>query len=169
LQLPDEFAREIEGTYDNVRVEDITGDGVGEFIFSTEASASNSCSKVLRYNAIERSLTEIVFPIGPLCNFDARHGYIVSAYREGGAWREDIYHVSGARIKAALSDVCVGCGEVRRKKYAEDGSNIRLLVSDNVDFKERIELTAKVISSRAYIYRSPEEAQPTKKILGAWR
>lgn len=165
LSLPIDFMREIEGVYDSVSIKDLTGDGIGEVIFHLAVKGVNSCSKVLHYIDSDRSLVELVFSKGNLCNFKMQHGYVVSSYKDGAAWGEDIYVVKGGKAEIKISDRCVGCGEVRRKKYRPDGSFVRLLVSDNVDFEKRVPLVVNVVSFRAMIFSSPDAEQPTKKYL----
>ncbi len=165
LSVSSDFMRDIEGIYSDVYIEDLSGDGVGEVVFRLEGESVNSCSRVLFYTGSGRSLSELTFNGRALCNFRARQGYVISSYREGAAWSEDVYSVKDGKVEAIISDNCVGCGEVRRKKYNPDGSFIRFLVSDDVDFEKRTPLTATVASLRAGVFSSPEAAQPTKKYL----
>lgn len=165
LSLPIDFMREIYGAYDNVDIRDLNGDGIGEVVFRLAGGGVNSCSKVLHYSDSDRSLKELIFGKGGLCNFKIQHGYVISSYNDGAAWGEDVYTVKGGRADIRISDLCVGCGEVRRKQYRPDGSFIRLLVSDNVDFEKRAPLIGSVISLRAAIFSAPDTGQPTKKYL----
>lgn len=165
LSLPKNFMREIEGVYDGVDIEDLTGDGIGEVIFHLVGKGVNYCSRVLHYTDSDRSLSELVFSKAGLCNFKVQHGYIVSSYKDGAAWVEDVYVVKGGKSDIRISDRCVGCGEVERKKYRSDGSFAKLLVTDNVDFEKRVPLVVNVLSLQARIYSSPDDEQPTKKYL----
>ncbi|WP_166359589.1 hypothetical protein [Pseudomonas akapageensis] len=165
LSLPADFMHEIEGVYNDVYIEDISGSGVGEVVFRLAGSDVNSCSRILYYSKAERSLKELVFDKGGLCNFRVQHGYVVSSYREGAAWNENVYKINDGKVSPIISDSCIGCGEVQRKEHRQDGSFVRILVSDNADFEKRTPLTADVVASRAEIFSSPEAAQPTKKYL----
>ncbi|WP_339436419.1 hypothetical protein [Pseudomonas sp. EL_65y_Pfl1_R32] len=165
LSPPSDFMREIEGVYEDVHVEDLTGDGIGEVVFDLAGGRVNSCSRVLHYTDSDRSLSELVFSGGGLCDFKVRHGYVVSSYKDGAAWAEDVYVVKDGKVDIKISDRCVGCGEVVRKEYHPDGSFVRLLVSDDVDFEKRIPLITKVASLQAWIFSSLGAAQPTGKYL----
>lgn len=165
LPLPIKFMHEVEGVYDSVYIKDLTGNGVGEIIFREAGGGGNSCSRVLYFSGNDRSLSELIFNGGGLCNFKVQHGYLVSSYRDGAAWGEDIYILQAEKALIKISDRCVGCGEVRRKEYHPDGSFVRLLVSDNIDFEKRAPLIANVASLRAWIFSSPGAEQPTNKYL----
>lgn len=91
LPVPTDFMDEVESVYNEVRIEDLTGDGVGEVLFDLKGDGVNSCSRVLRYERDDRLLKELLFVGGGLCNFVVRDGYIVSSYKDGAAWAEDIY------------------------------------------------------------------------------
>jgi hypothetical protein len=165
LSLPDDFMKKVEGVYSDVYIEDLNGDGVGEVIFPLDGGGLNNCSKVLYYKAAEHSLAELDFGDGPLCNFKIRRDYIVSSYRDGAVWKENVYRVQSGEVKYYISDGCVGCGEIKRKIYHSDGSFTRLLVSDDVDFERRVPLVAKVSSLRAEIFNLPEVSNRTNKYL----
>jgi hypothetical protein len=165
LSLPDDFMKEMEGVYNDVYIEDLNGDGVGEVVFRLDGGGLNTCSKVLYYKAADRSLAELDFGDGSLCNFKVRRDYIVSSYRDGAVWKENVYRVQGGEVKHYISDSCVGCGEIKRKVYHSDRSFTRLLVSDDVDFERRVPLIAKISSLRADIFTSPEISKKTSKYL----
>ena len=165
LSLPGVFIREVEDLYDEVHIEDLTGDGVGEVIFHLEGGGVNSCSRVLHYSSGDRSLSELVFGGGGLCNFKIWNGSVVSSYKDGAAWVDDVYIVKSGRADLKISDRCVGCGEISRKEYRPDGTFIRSLVSDDINFDQRSVLTAKVASLKAWIFPSSGATQSTKKYL----
>lgn len=165
LVLPADFMDEVIELYDEMYLVDLTGDGVGEVVFRLETNGVNVCSRVLRYIEGNRSLVELSFNGGYLCNFKISNGYLVSAYRDGAIWNEEFYSVGGTKAILNISDGCVGCGEIKRKIYQPDGSFVRSLVADAVDFEKRIPLTAKVSSPRAKIFKSPEVSQSTKQYL----
>ena len=165
LSPPGDFMREIEDVYEDVHVEDLTGDGVGEVVFNLGGGRVNACSRVLHYTDSDRSLSELMFSGGGLCDFKIRHGYVISSYKDGAVWAEDVYVVKGGKAYIKISDRCVGCGEIVRKEYLPDGSFVRLLVSDEVDFEKRTPLIAKVASLQAWIFSSLGAAQPTRKYL----
>lgn len=165
LPVPTDFMDEVESVYNEVRIEDLTGDGVGEVLFDLKGDGVNSCSRVLRYERDDRLLKELLFVGGGLCNIVARDGYIVSSYKDGAAWAEDIYVAVGGKVGIKISDRCVGCGEVSRIVYSSDGSLVRSLVSDDIKFETRSELVSKVVSLQAKVFSSPVTTQPTQKNL----
>jgi hypothetical protein len=165
LLVPRGFLREIEAVYDDVHIEDITGDGVGEVVFHLAGDGVNSCSRVLRYESSDHSLKELVFNQGGLCDFKVRGGYIISSYKDGATWVEDIYIAEGGQVNIKMSDRCVGCGEVRRIVYPFAGSPIRSLVSDDMNFEKRTELVSTVASIQARIFPSPAATKSTQKYL----
>lgn len=153
LSISVEFMEEIEDIYDNVYLQDLNGDGVQEVVFKMSVGAVNSCSRILIYEASSRSLSELIFPSGDVCNFEIRGGYLISSYRDGAMWKEDVYNVAGGTAQLILSDVCIGCGEVRRKQYGSDGSSVNCSVSDDRDFEKRKPLDDRHCSlSERYLY-----------------
>lgn len=165
LTVPRDFMLDIEGMYDDVYVEDLTGDGVGEVVFRLLGNGANSCSKVLRYNGSDQSFSELIFGHGALCNFRMEDGYIVSSYVDGAALVEDFYIIEGDKVSIKLSDRCIGCGAVSRTYYRSDGSFTKALVSDGVRFDKRLAIVAKVTSSRAEIFYSSAPNSATGKYL----
>lgn len=165
LSVPKDFISEIEGVYDEVYLQDLTDDGVAEVIFNLKGEGVNYCSRALYYNGDKRSLRELVFGRGGLCDFKVSNGYIVSSYKDGAAWVEDVYVAKGVEVSIKISDRCVGCSEISRQDYRSDGLIIKYLVSNNVDFEKRTALVASVASLKARIFSSPEATRPTKKYL----
>ena len=165
LSLPADFMRQIEGLYSDVYIEDLNGDGIGEVIFRLEGGDVNICFKVLHYRSASNTLTEMDFGDGGLCNFQIENGYIIGSYRYGSTWSEYVYRTRNEIVKLEILDSCVGCGEIKRKEYHSDGSVTRLLVSDNIDHKRRVPLSATISSLRAVIFSSPETSKHTKKYL----
>lgn len=165
LSLPVEFERGIAGLYRDVYVEDLNGDGVKEIVFRMEEGGVNACSRVLSYGGAEKGLSELIFGESGLCNFKVRDGYVISAYREGALWKEQVYRISDGLAVLKVADSCVGCGEVKREIHGADGSISRLLVSDGYAYESRLPLSAIVFSSRASIFTSPEASAQTEKYL----
>ncbi|WP_341520209.1 hypothetical protein AABC73_17185 [Pseudomonas sp. G.S.17] len=165
VSLPTGFNDDPQGVYDDIYVEDLSDDGVGEIVVRLATNGVNVCSKILHYNKTNRSLNELRFGDRNLCNFKVRRGFIISSYKNGAAWSEDIYTLQGEKVNAIVSDSCIGCGEVRRKKYGSDGTIVEFLVSDDIDFEKRTPLTARVSSLLAEIYSAPDAMQSSEKNL----
>lgn len=165
IALPSGFFEDIDGAYDDVYISNLDEDGTGEVVFHLAGSDVNSCSRVLHYSKDKRALVELDFGGQGLCNFKIRQGYIVSSYREGAVWNEDVFRIEEGQVVLVLSDNCVGCGEIKRKKYGLDGSFVRFLVSDNTDFEKRTPMIAKVASITVEIFFSPDKTRSTAKYL----
>lgn len=164
LPIPAFFMSEVNQIYQSVDIEDLDGDGGGEIIFHMAGGGVNSCARVLRYDSNVRQLVELHFQKG-LCNFKIEDGLLISAYRQGAVWNEDIYKMEGGTARLEISDTCVGCGEVRRTTFNGDGSLTRNLVSDNENFRLRLPLVATVIALKAKIHSLPDDRNVTKKYL----
>lgn len=162
-----QFMRDVFEMYEDVSVEDITGDGVAEVFFRLEGRGANACYKVLTYIERNRSLDELLFSGGDLCNYRVESGRVVSSYKNGAVWIEDVYFFRGGRFLIELSDSCLGCGEVTRRAHRRDGSFSTFLVSDDMSVEARAPFVAEVKSLRAWVFSSPEAAGPTEKYLMA--
>ena len=159
------FMRDIFEMYEDVYVEDLTGDGVAEVFFRLGSRGVNTCYKVLTYMGRDRSLGELLFSGGELCNYRVENGRVISAYKNGAVWVEDVYFFRDGKFFIELSDSCVGCGEVTRRAYRHDSSFFSFLVSDDMNFEGRVPFVAEVKSQRAWIFSSPEAAGPTDRYL----
>lgn len=95
LSIPVEFMKGIEGIYDDVFLQDLNGDGVHEVVFKMPASGVNACSSILIYEGVSLSLSELIFSSGDVCNLEIRNGCLISRYRDGAMWKEDVYRLAG--------------------------------------------------------------------------
>jgi hypothetical protein len=166
LNVPEEIRKEIEEIYTKITFQDVNGDGVNEVVATANSpGAVNSCSKVYIYSGESVSLAELKFDGGELCNFRKSNNYLISAYRDGGGWREDVYKISNGDIRILYSDYCVGCGEIRRKSYKPDGTFSEYLVRDNPDFARRDFLLLNIISQKAFVFSGPYQSSLTSEYL----
>lgn len=157
--------KEIDGLYDEVYVKDLDGNGMDEVIFQMAEGSVNACSRVLKYDAVDGLLHELKFAGAGLCNIKEEMGHLVSSYRVGGAWVEDIYDFVDGNPRLIVSDACIGCSEVRRRELNSSGSYTQLLVSSGENYKQRKPLVGKVRSVKARIYASPLNSAVTRKYL----
>jgi hypothetical protein len=165
MSLPVDFSLEAERDYDYISIQDIDANGTEEVVFHLAGNGVNSCYRMLYFSQDDRILKEMDFKYGGLCNFKLRRGYIISTYKEGAIWKEDVYFAKNGMTQAVLSDSCVGCNKVARKKYDSDGSFVRSLVSDSVDFENRTPVIAKVASITAEIFFSPDKTRSAATYL----
>lgn len=147
---------EIEGVYTDLHLQDLNGDGVHEVVATLENHGGvNQCSKAYVVNLSDYSLDNLVFDSGPLCNYKIYHKYLISSYREGAIWREDVYKIEGRTAQVVFADSCIGCGEVVRRKYDLRGNYFQYLARDSRDFEKRSPILAIVSSMRAEVFSSP--------------
>lgn len=165
LSLPASFMSQVDGQYSDVYVDDLNGDGELELVFALNESDANNCSKVLYYNESELSFSEWHFKGGVLCNHTSRGRFLISSYRDGAIWSEDVYIMKNGKPEIYITDSCVGCSEVRRQLYLPGKKTEKILVSDDIKFEKRIPLKASVISTRARVFSSPDLNWPTQKYL----
>jgi hypothetical protein len=165
LSLPVGFMSQVDGLYSDVYVDDLNGNGKRELVFDLIGSDVNHCSKVLHYNENDRSFSEWLFKGGGLCNPISRGRFLISSYRDGASWTEDVYTLKNGKPEIHITDSCVGCSEVRRKMYTPGKQPVKVLVSDHIEFERRIPLTASITSPRARVFSSPDSNWPTKKYL----
>lgn len=163
INPPKSLLRDIQDGYTDLSIDFITSSRLAELIATNAAEGSvNYCSVVYQYNENSGTLSRLEIKPGPICNYKKHQDYLVSSYRDGAKWFEDIYKISQGGINIELSDSCVGCEQVSRI-FHKDGS--KLLVSDAANFMERKPLTSEVTVERAPLYSSPEEKARTKMYL----
>jgi hypothetical protein len=163
--LPADFMSQVDGLYSDVHIDDLNGDGEWELVFDLVGSDVNHCSKVLHYNENDHSFSEWLFKGGGLCNPISRGAFLISSYRDGASWTEDVYIMKDGKPDLHITDSCVGCYEVRRKMYVPGKQPVKVLVTDDVEFERRIPLKASVTSLRAKVFSFPDSSWPTKKYL----
>lgn len=165
LSLPVDFMSQVDGLYSDVYIDDLSGDGKWELVFNLTGSDVNRCSKILHYNENDRSFSEWLFKGGGLCNPTSRGRFLISSYRDGASWTEDVYTMENGKPEIHITDSCVGCYEVRRKMYSLGEKPVKVLVSNDIEFERRIPLKANVTSLRARVFSFPDSSWPTKKYL----
>ncbi len=163
VSLPQLLINDIKDGYSELSIDYITSSSHPELVATNAVEGSiNRCSVVYQYNENSGTLSRLEIKPGPICNYKKYQDYLVSSYRDGAKWFEDIYRISQGGIKIELSDSCVGCEQVSRV-FHKDGS--KLLVSDAENFMERKLLTSEVTVERAPLYSRPEEKARTKMYL----
>lgn len=163
--IPNAFLEEIEGVYEDVHVEDLDDDGVGEIVVELAGSQVNTCYRVLRYSTQNKTVSEVDFYGKNLCGYRGKDSKVISAYRQGAMWFEDLYELKDGAAKLISSDSCIGCGAVNRKIFQSNGSITQLVVSDAASYEGRQPLAVKVLVPKAMIYKYPEPLKPTKRYL----
>lgn len=152
--------------YTEISTADLTQDGIAEIIMtSAEEGSVNICSVVYRYNIDAGAFTALENLPLQLCNYGIEHNRIVSSYRSGAKWYEDVYKVQDNNLVLELTDSCIGCDYSQRTIYLTDGNTQQLLVSSNRDFTLRTPLTTTVISAKAVLYKAPSLEQSSRMHL----
>lgn len=161
-----DIIKETEDIYVTVSLDDIDGDGADEIIMTHKSEGGvNSCSKAYRYDPVSNSIMEIIFSGADLCNYRKEEDYLISKYRDGSAWIEDIYKVDANSVRLIFTDSCLGCGVILRKEYKSKGDLKEYLVFDKENLSDRKPMFFKVLSRRAVIFESPDLSRPTMKYL----
>jgi hypothetical protein len=166
LYLIEDLNLLIGAEYSDAAGQDLNGDGVDELVVVLTAGTDtpNSCALVFFYDREMKDLSQIKFEGGPICNHKQQGGYVVSSFKDAGAWGEQIYKVVGGESKLMYFDWCVSCDETRRVDYST-GVPISYLVSSDLDFERRVPLEYVVTSSKAAVYEGLNDQSPTRRYL----
>jgi hypothetical protein len=159
LQLSDPFLDQWkEGS---VTLADITLNGRLDVILTAHGDV-NVCSTAYAYDDLSRVL--IAIDVSPLCNYRLESNYLISSYRSGAKWFEDIYKINNGKFLLYVKDGCLDCDYVYRTLYdQEQGKN--LLVSNATDFQNRSPKKAKVVSKKTVLYTFPSNESATEGYL----
>ncbi|MEB0080099.1 hypothetical protein QN386_21830 [Pseudomonas sp. CCI3.2] len=140
---------------------DINLDGHLDIIL-TRTGDVNLCSVAYSVDRHARTLSAI--NIDSLCNYRLEHEYLISTYRTGAKWFEDIYRIKDGVFHIYIRDECLDCDYINRTLYTAKGKQEMLVTSDD-NFQERLLKKAKVLSERASLYSSPSSKHRTKAYL----
>lgn len=137
--------------YMSFGAEDVDGDNNPEVFISSKGMV-NSCSEFYKFDKAGLVLNPLELNGSQLrlCDFKKYENYIVSSYRSGPQWNEEIYRVDGG-LKYLFKDECTGCDYVKRV-YADGRAEV---VSTGEEFKNRKKLNAKVVVDKAVLYSEP--------------
>lgn len=152
--------------YSQISLEDLTLDGLSEIILTHNAEGSvNACSKVYRYDSEYETLLPMNNIQNQLCNYSINNDHLVSSYRSGAKWHEDIYEIKNNDLTLAFSDSCVGCDYINRTIYRGGTKTDTLLVTNSLDYRLRTPISTTVISKKATLYSEPNINRATKMYL----
>ncbi|SFP21692.1 hypothetical protein SAMN05216229_10128 [Geopseudomonas sagittaria] len=163
---PETMLDAIHDGYSQISLEDLTLDGIPEIILTHNAEGSvNACSKVYRYDSKFETLHSMDNIRNQLCNYSINNDHLVSSYRSGAKWHEDIYKIKNNDLILAFSDSCIGCDYINRTIYLGSTETDTLLVTDNLDYRLRTPISTTVISQKATLYSEPNINRATKMYL----
>lgn len=147
----------INNGYSEITTKDITQDGTPEIILThSEEGNVNVCSKIYRYNRKGNYFSSSADLPKQLCNYTVKNNHVVSSYRSGGKWYEDIYKIKNNSLTLEITDSCIGCEYVNRAIYSPNGEVEHTLVTDNTDYTSRVPLSTTVISKKAILHQAPD-------------
>jgi len=166
IAIPETMLDAIDNGYSQISLEDLTLDGISEVILTHTAEGSvNACSKVYRYDSENETLRPMDKLQSQLCNYSIKNNYLISSYRIGAKWHEDIYKIKNNDLILTISDSCIGCDYINRTLYLGGRKTGKLLVENSLDYRLRTPLSTTVISKKATLYSEPNINQATKMYL----
>lgn len=163
---PERMLNAVGQGYSDISLEDLTQDGVSEIVLTHGAEGNvNTCSKVYRFDSELKELLPLSGLKNPLCNHSIQGDHLISSYRSGAIWYEDIYKIGKKDISLIHSDSCIGCDYVRRAIYLDGAKTDTLLVANNLDYRLRTPILTTVVSPKATLYSKPAIENATKMYL----
>ncbi|NQD91323.1 hypothetical protein HP532_01490 [Pseudomonas sp. CrR25] len=163
---PQKMLDSISDGYSEITLEDLTQDGRPEIILThSEEGSVNTCSEVYQYKEELNTIIHINNLHNQLCNYSTKNDSVISSYRSGAKWHEDIYKVKDNSLVLELTDSCIGCNYIDRTIYHSSGKSEHLLVTDNLDYALRNPISTKVITQKAMLYNEPRTDHITKMYL----
>jgi len=128
----------------DIYLQDLNNDEIPEVIVRSLEHPVNDCVQVFSYRATSKSLEEIEFQARNLCNVVKTDSHLVSRYRSGAKWIEDIYAIENNGFSLLFTDSCIGCGWISRKEYRAGGYSDQYLVANVENFSGRSFFLAKI-------------------------
>lgn len=166
ITIPETMLDAINNEYSQISLEDLTLDGISEVILTHNAESSvNACSKVYRYDSEYETLRPMDKLQSQLCNYSIKDKHLISSYRSGAKWHEDIYKIENNDLILTISDNCIGCDHINRTLYLGERKTENLLVANSLDYRLRTPISKTVISKKATLYSEPNINQTTKMYL----
>ena len=166
ITIPETMLDTIDNGYSQISLEDLTLDGISEVILTHNAEGSvNACSKVYRYDSEIETLRSMDKPQSQLCNYSIENDYLISSYRSGAKWHEDIYKIKNNDLILTISDSCIGCDYINRALYLDGRKTENLLVKNSPDYRLRAPISTTVTSEKATLYSEPNINKTTKMYL----
>lgn len=142
--------------------EDIDGDNVPEIFLSSEGMV-NKCNEYHKFDATNLSLDLLkVNDVAlRLCNYRRFGDFLISNFRSGPQWNEEIYRVNNG-IEFLFKDICTGCDYVKRV-YADGRAE---MVSQSDLFRDRKKLKIRVVADKTFLYSEPNKKTKMYLIKG---
>jgi hypothetical protein len=165
IELPKDLLDFVNDGYSEITTEDLTLDGYPEVILThSEEGSVNTCSKIYVHDRDTNKLHMSTLS-HPICNYTIKKDSLISNYRSGAKWHEDIYRIIENDFILAISDSCIGCDHINRVVYLPDNKTEKLIVTDDIDYALRKPISTKIISDRAMLYKDPSTSTKTNMYL----
>ncbi|WP_407294402.1 XAC2610-related protein [Stutzerimonas zhaodongensis] len=166
IGLPKGAQDAIADGYTDAALEDLTGDGIPELILThADEGSVNSCSAIYRYDSTQSSFVNFEAFSKRICNYTLEAGYIISSYRSGAKWHEEIYAIESGNPVLKVTDSCLGCDYIERTIHLPEDKVEHLLVTNNPNHNQREPLSTIVTSPKAILYKAPSLDQATTMYL----
>ncbi|MFG0382815.1 XAC2610-related protein [Pseudomonas sp. zbq_18] len=166
IKTPAEMLDAMDDGYSQISLEDLTLDGVNEIILTHSAEGNvNICSKVFQYNNESKKLQNLTTLKKQICNYSINENNLISTYKDGAKWHEDIYKTDNNSIHLAFSDSCIGCEYIKRIVYSDDAKTENILVTDNPNYLLRTPISTTITTKKAVLYSEPTIKYATKMYL----
>ncbi len=166
ISFPKGMHDSIANGYADASLEDLTGDGVPELIWThVEEGSVNTCSEVYQYESIRSSFVKLRGFSKPICNYTLENSYIISSYRSGAKWHEDIYVIENGGPVLKVTDSCLGCDYIERTTHLPGDKVEHLLVTNDSNRNQRVPLSTVITSPKAILYKAPSFDQATTMYL----
>lgn len=166
IGFPKGMHESIANGYSDASLEDLTGDGIPELILThAEEGSINTCSAIYRYDSIRSSFVKFKSISKPICNYTLEDSYIISRYRSGAKWHEDIYAIESGDPVLKVTDSCLGCDYIERTVHLLEDKVEHLLVTNDSNHNQRVPLSTVVTSHKAILYKAPSFDQATTMYL----
>lgn len=166
ITSPRDMLESIDDGYSKITTEDLTLDGLPEIILThAQEGGVNACSKVYRYDSNQNTFIIMDNFHNQLCNHKIKNGHLISSYRSGAVWHEDIYKIENNDLILKITDSCIECGYIKRTIFYPDRKTDYLLVTDNPDYTLRTPLLTDIKSPKAMLYKEPSTNLVTEMYL----
>ncbi|MBU9856417.1 hypothetical protein [Rahnella bonaserana] len=162
FNTPESFKNTINEGYENLEVTTILNK---RYAVATTTNDVNKCSVLFPISEQGISNYPINFHKNPFCNYSVVNGKVVSSWKDGAKWHEDIYEVNNGSWSLFIRDECIGCDIVKRTLYENDKPKNTLLLKDGYDFTKRIKITGVISTEKSMLFKTSNPNNKSKSYL----
>lgn len=166
IKTPATMLNAMDDGYSHISLEDLTLDGVNEIILTHSVEGNvNVCSTVFQYNNESKKIQALSDLRNQICNYSINKSNLISTYKDGAKWHEDIYEIDKNSLRLTFSDSCIGCEYIKRTFYSDKAITETLLVTDNPNYLLRTPISTTVVSNKAVLYTEPNIKRASRMYL----